>query len=320
MDDTKDKAQIDTLLSDEVGLNEEVSVNTAETKDNDIILHSGNSLSVDDTYPITASCETKVIYLVGPFACGKTTIETSLYQLFHNGDVNGNFFAGSETLNAYEQRAFNTRVQSYNNIAETPRTPLDSNDIFLHLRLWNCLKNKTTNYLFADISGEIFSAVKGSVDEAKKQLPYIRSADYIMCIIDGEKIIDKRQRLAVVEEAKQLLRTFIDANMLKSDACIQFVFSKYDYILNSGTDEAIEFIESQKNKLRVYFADMASVIQFFNVAAMPKSTEQCEVGYGLKDVLASWESMPSAFMIESKIDVKAEINKLKYKLLGGHDE
>lgn len=47
-----------------------------------------------------------MIVLVGPVASGKTTMETSLYQLFQNSPVNDFCFAGSYSLQGFEQRAF----------------------------------------------------------------------------------------------------------------------------------------------------------------------------------------------------------------------
>ncbi|MFR8599056.1 MAG: TRAFAC clade GTPase domain-containing protein [Clostridioides difficile] len=53
-----------------------------------------------------------MLIFIGPAGSGKTTIETSLYQLFQKSSVGGYYFAGSNTIQAYESRSFYTRIRS----------------------------------------------------------------------------------------------------------------------------------------------------------------------------------------------------------------
>ncbi len=85
-------------------------------------LPAGSALAMEDTYSITSSEESKFIVLVGPSACGKTTLVTSLYQLFQKEPLGGFYFAGSQTLQGFEQRAFFTRTSSKLSNPQTLKT------------------------------------------------------------------------------------------------------------------------------------------------------------------------------------------------------
>ena len=300
---------INELLNDEINIENATEIATEDTEDS-IYFSNGIELTLQKTYDLTSSCDTRFIYLLGPVNCGKTTIETTLYQLFHYGTLGEYYFAGSNTLDAYEQRAFATRINSNASVPVTPRTPVTPEVMFLHLKLWKATQNKFINNLYADISGEIFESTIGNVDLIKVNFPYLKDADVIVNVLDISMVIDKSQRRGAIENLKHQIRTILEANLFNAKTQFQVVFSKYDLI----TNEAKNFLEEQKRMLESIFNGIC--LKFYEVAAMPVSEEKFNVGYGLKELLASWNAMQDYKPKNSSIEVSAPMNQLGKRLLG----
>ena len=249
-------------------------------------INSGEALSRDKFYTIAAKESTKMLLLLGPVASGKTTIETSLYQLFQEKPVENYYFAGSRSLQGFEQRAYYTRIKSKGSLPDTPRTKVDEEPTFLHLRLWNRDNDATTNLIFWDISGEAFSENIGKVDSVKKEFSFAERADFVIGIIDGEKLCNKKTKNSVVSEIIQLLRTFLDSGVLGEGCVLQIVFSKYDLLIKE--ENYAEIIERAKNQINGYLEELSANIEYYCVAAMSSSAKDIQVGYGLSELLQRW--------------------------------
>ena len=249
-------------------------------------INSGEALSRDKFYTIAAKESTKMLLLLGPVASGKTTIETSLYQLFQEKPVENYYFAGSRSLQGFEQRAYYTRIKSKGSLPDTPRTKVDEEPTFLHLRLWNRDNDATTNLIFWDISGEAFSENIGKVDSVKKEFSFAERADFVIGIIDGEKLCNKKTKNSVVSEIIQLLRTFLDSGVLGEGCVLQIVFRKYDLLIKE--ENYAEIIERAKDQINGYLEELSANIEYYCVAAMPSSAKDIQVGYGLSELLQRW--------------------------------
>ena len=306
------------LLDDSIKTRADGETEVLKSSDENFVkLPLGRALTLAETYPLTASSDVKIIVLLGPTSCGKTTLETTIYQMFQMGSLGDYYFAGSETLVAYEQRAFATRTISNSSDPMTPRTVRGASDIFLHLKLWHTKNNKMQNFLFADLAGEELKDKIADVNAMKKDFWFIKHADYIISVLDGELLIDSNERLGVVEDAKLLLRTICDANLYKSNTKFQLIISKHDLILKAKEDDMKieEFINIQKNFIQ---KNLKRNLDFFDIAAMPIENKYCDIGHGIENLFNSWNCTDAKQFdcgIHNQI-VNSEINKLRYKLLG----
>lgn len=280
--DEKDERidKIDQILNDEIDIDvnqegEEAEFSSLQDK---YQINSGEALNSSDIYRIAAKESTRMIVLVGPVASGKTTMETSLYQLFQNSPVNDFCFAGSYSLQGFEQRAFYTRIKSKGNEPTTQRTSLEDNQAFLHIRLWNRNNNVISNLILADISGEAFTNHIGQVDEAKISFPFIERADYVVGIIDGEKLCNKKTRNSIVSEMIEMIRTFWDAELITDGCVLQIVFSKFDIFSKVENHNLI--LEKIKQQIVARLSELFMDIEYYNVAAMPSTIDEFSVGYG----------------------------------------
>ncbi|MDY5246910.1 MAG: hypothetical protein SPJ50_04885 [Ligilactobacillus salivarius] len=208
--------KIEDILSDEIDLEDSDSTEESNSESSDAVyyLSSGEALNTKETYEITAREKTKLVVLAGLAGSGKTTIETSLYQMFQKQSMGGVYFAGSNTIQGYEQRAFFTRTKSRGTTPTTQRTSLEIGRSFLHLRLWERETDEFCNLLFADLSGEAFETHIGRVDEVKQDFPFMDRADYFVGVLDGELINNKRKRNGAVAAMIELVRTFYDAELV----------------------------------------------------------------------------------------------------------
>lgn len=285
-------------------------------------INSGEALSCDKFYTIAAKESTKMLLMIGPAASGKTTIETSLYQLFQEKPVENYYFAGSRSLQGFEQRAYYTRTKSKGSVPDTPRTKVGEGPTFLHLRLWNRDNDATTNLIFWDISGEAFSENIGKVDSVKKEFSFAERADYIIGIIDGEKLCSKKTRNSVVSEITQLLRTFYDSGVISEGCVLQIVFSKYDLLIKEEKYE--EIIERAKKQINNYLKELNANIEYYCVAAMPVSAKDIQVGYGLNELLQRWcKKREYISWVPKKLtdfENLSEYDKLFFKYNGVKDE
>ena len=318
--DEKDERidKIDQILNDEIDIDvnqegEEAEFSSLQDK---YQINSGEALNSSDIYRIAAKESTRMIVLVGPVASGKTTMETSLYQLFQNSPVNDFCFAGSYSLQGFEQRAFYTRIKSKGNEPTTQRTSLEDNQAFLHIRLWNRNNNVISNLILADISGEAFTNHIGQVDEAKISFPFIERADYVVGIIDGEKLCNKKTRNSIVSEMIEMIRTFWDAELITDGCVLQIVFSKFDIFSKVENHNLI--LEKIKQQIVARLSELFMDIEYYNVAAMPSTIDEFSVGYGLEDLLQGWvrkHVRKSSRKMEEPFDELTEYDRLYYKFL-----
>lgn len=312
---------LDSIINDDIETSDAESLE--EKSKGYLPLFSGKALSFQETYDIMASENTVLIILIGPSACGKTTIETSLYQLFQRRKVSGYFFAGSKTIQGYEERSFYTRVNSKQSIATTPRTSRGSQEVFLHLRLFDEEKMQKINYLFADLSGEEIQAHLADVNSLTQNMSFIKNSDCYTVILDGDRLRNRHQRNGVIEEASTMIRTIFDAGLYSSSTRVQLVISKYDIIRETDDNNTTQFIEKKLQELKHLLLKYIKNVSFHHVAAMP-NIKSMEVGFGLDDLLSAWSYIPSYIYMDTKYDInnslKSEFNKLIYKLAGESDE
>lgn len=318
------ESNVSQILSDEVNVvDENISIekqSDIETDEKYIDMPSGEALSLKDTYPIMAKERTKLIVVIGPSESGKTTLETTLYQLFQSGQLGNFYFAGSKTLQGYEDRAFLTRINSGRSKPDTPRTSTGIQEQFLHLKVYNVEDGNYCNFLFADIAGEDYSNCIANSDEMKKQFPYFKNADFFVSLIDGKQVTDRAKRFSIPENLKQMFRTIVDAGLCKDGSVLQIVTSKYDIVDNDteNTKEIMEYLAQNETNLYKYFKNYFSLVEFVNIAAMPEVEGKYKCGFGIDKLLKTWcKTNKFSHKIKSSISVNltAEFNKLSYKIL-----
>ncbi len=256
-----------------------------------IDLPTGKELNEVSANRFAASRPVRLIVLAGPVDCGKTTLLTSLYELFQLNSVAGQNFAGSITLPAFEQRCHLARTASENVTSDTQRTVYKGPDpYYLHLRTTAIEPPHTSvDFLFTDVSGEMFEHARNSTAECK-ELTFLQRATHFLLLLDGEKGV-RAERWAMVQNSRTMLQSCIDTKMLPNFCVVNVVWAKQDYFEaapDADKKEHLAFREEVIRQFRASFEHRVSHLKFSAVAARPKQAPRLGFGNGVPKLLTDW--------------------------------
>lgn len=231
-----------------------------------IRLPSGEALTSDEATVLGLGRGLSVIVLVGPVACGKTTLIASIYERLLDGPFGNMFFAGSETLLGFELLCHDGRAASLRAVPETVHTPFGDHR-FQHLTLaMEGDPQQRREILLADISGEEFEAACESHEEAQR-LHVVKRADHVGVLMDGERLLVPAQRHAVRSETELLISSLLQAGVLSRASRVYLIVSKSDR-LDDVSDPATEsFIDSTMSELQDRYGDAVGLLEAHRVAA-----------------------------------------------------
>lgn len=270
-------------------------------------LPSGEALTETQAGDVTRSDATRVVIVAGPLGSGKTTILTSLYEAFLHAPFANFLFKGSRTLVGFERRSHQGREESGSQFPRTTRTSVNEGVVFLHLDL--AIRDeggglRSSNLLLSDISGELFRILRDS-SQAVTEMSSLRRADNLAIVIDGQKLTRADQRQTAKNDSRSILRSIVEAGVLKNDCVIDIVFTKWDIVAtavsSSDRQEINSFIDGTKESLAKTVAGYRVV--FHEVAARP-TAPALPFAHGVPTLLRSWmdsevsESKPSIFTFE----------------------
>jgi hypothetical protein len=265
-----------------------------------IVLPSGDLLDREEASQVLRRGASRLIAVVAPKEAGKTTLISSVFELFHRGPIGPFRFCGSRTMYAFERACHPSRGLSRNEIPKTERTLLTGVK-FYHAALRRPGK-PVLDLLFADRNGEDYgsaaddtSAVQGFVE--------IGRADTITFLIDGRQLVDLVTRNSVGSEILAIVQALIDGGAIEGRPRAALVLTKLDEIERSTERERAERDFGRIDaKFRQLHGDSFGEIRSFKVAACPSDTS-LPLGHGVSDLLAYWEeaahrevSKPAAYV------------------------
>ena len=168
------------------------------------------------------------------------------------------------TVLGFEQRCFYARTDSAPPLPEVPgvdHTPM-TQATWLHLRL---RKNSTDRWdlLLSDFPGEYFRRARNSLAEARA-LPGIGRADKIVLFLDGERVANTQDRYSAFNEVDMLLIAFEDSGAIRTDAEVLLLYSKWDLVIKSGAEHAVEDFQRRVEKK---WMSRGRALEFLPVAA-----------------------------------------------------
>lgn len=252
-------------------------------------LPRGKELSDSNANALAMSRPVQWVVVAGPVGSGKTTLLLSLYEMFQWGKVETFLFAGSETLPAFEEHCHLSRMESENIEPDTVRTTYSPNPTYLHLRIRSdTTPPNFTDFLFTDVSGEMFEHARDS-SSACKELTFLRRASHFVLLLDCQKALDLDERWRMVEDAKMLLRSCLDDKMLSIDCVVNVVWSKYDYMIEeekAGRHQ--QFRNDVAAQFQADFGDRVTHLVFSEIAARPTKAPSLKFGNGVAQLLQRW--------------------------------
>jgi len=260
------------------------SVEIAKTPISDDLTLDRNAIDA-----IMAKNQTKLVVLIGGSRAGKTSLLAVLFHKFLKGAVESVAFAGSESLPAFARMLAAISVQNRISRASMPRTTPSGDYFGVHLKLAH--KNRLTDYIFIDISGEMYRDA-GRHASFIPPLKFIRRADFVGLVLDGSKICNPAKRESEFQQLFAVTKRLVDTNTLQPSAEAAIVFTKID----TWDDDSVEPMAAHySDKLVVSFPWRH--IRRIDTAALPRNKEIDDTG--LSALLATIIEAP-AFCISSK--------------------
>lgn len=192
-------------------------------------LPGARSLTWEEADRVAARNGAAIVLVAGNQNSGKTTLLVQLWAQFLHGKFAGYQFAGSETLDAFDDRHYPSRVDSGNPYPETEHTT-DTDMRFLHLRVANDAGERQA-LLMTDLWGELFLDVATGSPVASR-VPVAPHAHKTMILIDGEEVADPAKREAAVRDARLLIGGFAADGGVRLHAPLLVLLSKAD-VLNA---------------------------------------------------------------------------------------
>lgn len=258
-----------------------------------IDLPQGEELNDAAALNLARSRPVQWIVLAGPSDSGKTTFLTSLYELFQWRKIEGYAFAGSNTLPAFEERCYLSRRDSGNVVPHTPRTLYKELDPFyLHLKIRSTEGlRQYRDFLFTDVSGEMFEHARDSTTECKKMV-FLKRANHFLLFLDSARGV-QQDCWAMFEDAKALLRSCVDSEMIGANCVVNIVWSRFDYfVAREAEDRHQLFRVAVEREFRDVFDQLVPNLIFSEVAARPLEAPELHIGHGLPALLKQWAAAP----------------------------
>lgn len=267
-DDEQEQAvALDSDTVDEI----DASATTPDVAPLDVVLDGGDAaLSIEEANLVATEFGTTVVLIAGGQSTGKTTMGVTIWSQFLEGPFADFRFAGSRTLDAFDQRHFASRVSSGNSHAETERT--ESEDMrVLHLRVASASQD-VVDLMLSDIRGEFFEDLINGLPPTGGLLPLVRRADKVLVIVDGDRVAAAADRQTAIREARLLIGRLTDPGWMDSDTPLQVTLTKLDLIDSEAT---LAWYGDQETKL-VRFAHDRGLV---NVTAARISARPTPIGF-----------------------------------------
>lgn len=262
-----------------------------ETEPEFIELFSGAALSAADAEVITLRSRTHLVVFAGAEGSGKTTALASIYERLNQGAFAGFKFAGSRTLLGFEEICHLNRLVSGGAQPDTQRTGLTDEAKYYHLTL-SPTESATArrDVLLSAMSGELFRTARDSRVEAER-LTFLRRADTIVVLVDGERLATATQRTSAQADAADILESVLDAKMVSRNCRVEIVFSKLDRITAAGRS-ALDFVAKTQEKFESKFRVRVPDLSFRRIAARPASSSVSDNSDGgLADAFVAWTTL-----------------------------
>jgi Double-GTPase 2 len=262
------------------------SVSSVHADGHGIVLALGDLLNSEEASQVLRRGESRVIAVVAPKEAGKTTLISSVLELFQRGPVGSFRFCGSRTLYAFERACFPSRGVSRNEIPKTERT------LLTEAKFYHTVLRKPgeplLDLLIADRNGEDYGSAPDETSVVQGFLE-IRRADTITFIVDGRQLVNPVTRNSVGSDVLAIVQALVDGGAIEGRPRAALVLTKLDEVARSADPQRVKRdFDRFEAKFREHYERNFGQIKSFKVAACPSDTS-LPVGHGVPELLAYWE-------------------------------
>ncbi|BBO88034.1 TRAFAC clade GTPase domain-containing protein [Desulfosarcina ovata] len=251
-----------------------------------ISLHTGDALNGDGLENIGAAHPMQVVMLLGPKRVGKTTLLAEFHNRFLCGPFAGFLFAGSLTLPGFEHRCYLSRTTSRMEKPDTRRTPLGSGVHYFHLAVRDsALNDPIRHVVIGDASGERFRTLHMNREDVLSMKPLLAAMGRTVFMVDGRHLANPVKKQQARTRARVLVRSLIETEVLGADSMIDFVISKWDYVVEHQIED---FAEAVLKEAQDSYASAVREFAIHRVSARPSIGSKLEKGFGMAGLFQAW--------------------------------
>jgi hypothetical protein len=275
--------------------------------------HHGNELGTQDALGITSTRYAHLIAVLGSSDAGKTCFLSSLYLMASGGALPSDFeFAGSETLQAFDDRARGLR--EWQN-GQLPSQLVDHTFLsdkrqpsLLHLSIREAqVERRRFDLLLTDLPGEWTDnlVLKASNAESFK---FLHRADGIILMVDGNRLMSDERHADL-----QHMRYFTDrlANDVGVSKNTPFI------ILVSKCDEIAMQMPPTADELRAHVESLGFPATVILSAAFSRNPDEVASGTGVFSAVQTILSHLDSFRSGSHINTGRELTSRTFQNFRG---
>ncbi|WFU23632.1 hypothetical protein QA649_37415 [Bradyrhizobium sp. CB1717] len=247
---------------------------------------SSDKLSPAELSALSRRRKLRVVALVGEEKVGKTTLLTSIFEMYCKGPFAGLTFAGSETLLGFAKLHSFALLSSGRSSPTVPRTSRRDGLSFFHLALARA-SGGTIDLAIADRSGESYADARASTDLIGT-LTEFDLADRICFLLDGARLRSKDDRVAYTRNFRQMINALNDNGALAHAKDIELLSTKLD--VSRGGDAAdVGYGDEYRARIVSDFRAKGLHMSSHEICALPKADRTVGI-VGLDDLVARWTS------------------------------
>jgi hypothetical protein len=228
------------------------------------LVTSDASLTLEEARPFARRRGATLVLLLGEVGTGKSTLLAELWNEFMaHGEIGETGFAGSVTSLAFEERTYDSRIESDRERSGQRRTQ-ESQDGYLHVRVQRG-DGALTEVFLTDITGEHFTRVREGTPLAE-ELSDAARVDRFTFLVDGAAVADAMRRENVYNWTRRLIRALKVSGCLSATARTALVLTKQDLL----TPEDIDAYTQTEARLLDQLLDIDASAQALRISARPK--------------------------------------------------
>lgn len=258
------------LISPESEDNNDSELKEIISSESKVQLFGQSPLKEDVASVAMKAFSSKVISFVGPVGVGKTTLISSMYDVFSRPNHLNVSFGRSLSMYAFEKLCHHARVTSNGVEVSTPRTTSADGVAFYNISIVDSSENRQEIFL-ADRSGESYTEMLNDIEVAKNFYELKRS-DLICILIDASSLGSKERRHRSKRQATNLIKLIVKHLDVNDDSRFILLLTKYDLVEGSDSEELcnkeIELV------CQAIQQDLAIKLGFIRLSARPFLKEQ----------------------------------------------
>jgi hypothetical protein len=257
-----------------------------------VAISPSESLAFEDVSAFLCSQPATIVVLLGDRDSGKSTLICSLYDRFLHGPFAACDSCGIRTVIGLERRAHLERISSGRATPETQHTSIAEGLQYFHFPVsMTESANRRQDILISDRAGELYRNARGN-SQLVEQLVEIRSADFVVILLDGARLVEPSSRAGAFYAVRQSLQMLLDRGAMDTSYRVQVVTTKSD-LINKAPDVDLlkeRLSEFEARTLADFSHRLASLIFYTISARDPDGT--FTPAFGVDTLLNTWLDGP----------------------------